>query len=124
MAYVDKTDYEALSGHTMDDAEYTRKSAYADAYIDSITLDRAGKAVANGEELPQQVKLVYTLIIDDIDAVTATGDRVSSFSNGEDSYSFDTSDDSAARIYATASSLLSAEWISACVAYDGGNHAG
>lgn len=123
MAYVDKTDYEALSGHTMDDAEYTRKSAYADAYIDSITLDRVGKAVANGEELPQQVKLVYTLIIDDIDAVTATGDRISSFSNGEDSYSFDMSDDSAARIYATASSLLPVEWISACVAYDGGNHA-
>ena len=123
MAYVDKTDYEAVSGHTMDEAEYARKSAYADAYIDSITLDRVGKAVANGEELPQQVKLVYTLIVDDIDAVTATGDRVSSFSNGEDSYSFDMSEDSAARIYATASALLPVEWISACVAYEGGNHA-
>lgn len=123
MAYVDKTDYEVLSGHTMDDAEYTRKSAYADSYIDSITLDRVGKAVSNNEELPQQVKLVYSLIIDDIDAVTATGDRVSSFSNGEDSYSFDVSEDSAARIYATASSLLPVEWISACVAYEGGNHA-
>lgn len=123
MAYVDKKDYEALSGHTMDDAEYSCKSAYADAYIDSITLDRVGKAVANGEDLPQQVKLVYTLIIDDIDTVTNMGDRVSSFSNGEDSYSFDVSEDSAARIYATAATLLPVEWISACVSYEGGNYA-
>lgn len=120
MAYVDKSEYEALSGNEMSEDEYTRKSAYADAYIDSVTLDRVGKAVADNEELPQSVKLVYCLIIDETEAFTSTGERVSSYSNGEDSYSFDLSDDAQTRIEQTAYMLLPVEWISCCM---GGCHA-
>lgn len=120
MAYVDKSEYEALSGRTIGDDEYTRKSAYADAYIDSLTLNRVGDAVAQDEELPQSVKLVYCLIVDETDALTSNGERVSSFSNGEDTYSFDLSEDSQSRIEQSAYMLLPVEWISACA---GGCHA-
>lgn len=120
MAYVSYSEYKALSGHEMTEEEYIRKGAYADAYIDSLTLGRVGEAVECGDELPQTVKLVYCLIVDEVDALTSNGERVSSFSNGEDNYTFDLSEDSEDRIDQTAYMLLPVEWISHCA--NRGNH--
>lgn len=115
MAYVSQSEYKAISGQEMSDSEYSRKSAYADAYIDSLTLGRVGRAVECGEELPQSVKLVYSLIVDEVDALTSNGERVSSFSNGEDNYTFELTEDSSSRIAKSACDLLPIEWVSHCV---------
>lgn len=123
--YIAFMDYQEFArGDVMDEAEYTRNAPYADAIIDNWTLDRVGKAVSNGVELPEVVKVVYTAIIDNIDALTGSGEVVSSFSNGVDSYTFDTSAGTQAdQLKAAAIEMLPVEWCSGAVDYKGGSDA-
>ena len=113
----------------LDDAEYMRLSALADAIIDDWTLGRVGRAVENGEELPEVVKTMYMAIIDSLPNLMANsqvteGSQVSSFSNGVDSYSFDTESGASEQLKASLGwmlDLLPVEWISQCVYFEGGN---
>lgn len=109
--------------------QYMRLSTMADLIIDDWTLDRVGKAVKNGEELPDSVKTLYVAIVENLPALLSnskaqTGGLVSSFSNGIDSYSFDvtsTVNDELKRSLGWQLELLPVEWISACVSFEGGN---
>lgn len=108
---------------------YVRLASMADLIIDDWTLGRVGKAVRNGEELPDSVKTLYVAIVEQLPALmenskVQSGGLVSSFSNGIDSYSFDvtqTMDDELRRSLGWQLNLLPVEWISACVSFEGGN---
>lgn len=119
--YVSYLEYQRFTNDPLLEVDYVKAAPYADAYIDNWTLDRVGKAVKAGEELPDVVKMVYAKIIDSLEQVNSQGGEVASFSNGVDSYTFDTSKSEAARVYDATISLLPVEWSSADVSYRGGN---
>lgn len=104
----------------MTEKEFVASAPLADALIDHWTLERVGRAVRKGEELPEVVKAIYASIMDNLDAFNGQGELVSSFSNGVDSYTFDNSNTEAKRIENYAMSILPVEWISACADWDGG----
>lgn len=119
--YVDYLEYQKFTHNPMIESDYDKSAPFADAFIDNFTLDRVGKAVSNGEELPDVVKMIYAKVIDSLEALTDTDGQVSSFSNGVDSYSFDNSNSVQERLRSYCINLLPVEWCSANVDYEGGN---
>lgn len=109
--------------------EYMRLAPLADAIINDWTLGRVGRAVKNGETLPEVVITLYAALIENLPAVmdnskVGKGGLVSSFSNGIDSYTFETSSKMNEQLYNSLGwmlNLLPVEWCSACVAFEGGN---
>lgn len=74
--------------------EYVRLAPMADLIIDHWTLDRVGRAVRNGEDLPASVITLYVALVETIPGIMdgvnpSKGGLVSSFSNGIDSYTFE-----------------------------------
>lgn len=113
------------------EADYMRLSSLADTVIDDWTLERVGRAVKNDEELPYSVVNLYCAIVDAMPAMlnqtTVEGDAVTSFSNGIDSYGFDTSKTLSDKLMSSLGWILDimpVEWISRVVSYKGGNHEG
>lgn len=110
---------------TVDAARYAALAPYADLAIDHWTVDRVGRAHAAGETLPDCVVAVYVAAIEALPAILADskgGDRVASFSNGVDTFTFENAD-AVSRLSDQLSwlvNMLPVEWISACV---GGCHA-
>ena len=113
----------------INETTYKKLAPMADAIIDHWTLDRVGKAVKNGEELPDIVKTIYVKIVESLpDIMDGTkigkGGLVSSFSNGIDSYSFDVSETMEEKMlkqFGWMLDMLPVEWGSACVYFEGGN---
>lgn len=111
------------------EGQYAKVAPMADAIIDHWTLDRVGKAVENGEELPDVIVTLYAKIIESLpDIMDGTkvgkGGLVSSFSNGIDSYTFDVTDTMEGQLrsrFGWMLELLPVEWGSACVCFEGGN---
>lgn len=109
--------------------QYTRLAPMADAIINNWTLDRVGRAVKNGEELPDSVVTLYVAIVESLPGIMSNtkigkGGLVSSFSNGIDSYSFDVTVGINEQLHNSIGwmiELLPIEWISACVNFEGGN---
>lgn len=123
--YVDYMEYQKYARYdVMDERTYQASAPLADAIIDNWTMGRVGKAVSDGVELPEVVKAVYTSIIDNLEALNGSGEVVSSFSNGVDDYTFDTSNGSQAdRLKQAAIEMLPVEWCSGVAPYEGGSHA-
>ena len=127
--YVSYDDYSKLSPNPMGEGEYTRVAPIADAVIDDWTLQRVGKAVKNGEKLPEIVVTVYSTLCDSVPGLMSGstvdgGGVLSSFSNGIDSYGFDTTSSTAKTLQNSLGwliELLPIEWCSVCVSFDGGN---
>lgn len=127
--YVPFETYRELALSELTEAEYAKVAPMADAIIDHWTLERVGRAVRDGEELPDIVITLYCKIVDAVpDMLDGTkvgkGGLVSSFSNGIDSYTFDVSetmDEQLHRRFGWMIDLLPVEWISACVSFEGGN---
>ena len=111
--YVDYKDYTAYATDPVSEDQYKKDAPFADAYIDNATMGRVGRAVRNGEDLPEAVKMAYSRIIAATEA--DGGERVSSFSNGVDSYTFDTSETEVGQAYRQAIDLLPVEWISGVI---------
>lgn len=126
--YVSYEEYESLTladNLTLDEATYSRYAAVADAIIDDWTLERVGRAVAAGEQLPAVVQLAYSAIISACPALAKSseqGERLTSFSNGVDSFGFDVASVASElkeRI-SWAYALLPIEWVSGVVDFEGG----
>lgn len=124
--------YDVFTEHGMADLtedEYKRLAPMADLVIDHWTLERVGRAVSNGEELPAPVVALYCAIVEALPPIIegekpSKGGLVTSFSNGIDSYSFDVSETVEQQLQRSVgwmADLLPVEWISAAVAYEGGN---
>ena len=124
--------YNVFTEHGMADLsedEYKRLAPMADLVIDHWTLERVWRAVRNGESLPDSVVTLYCAIVEALPPVLegakpSKGGLVTSFSNGIDSYSFDVSEtveQQLRRSVGWMADLLPIEWVSAAVAYEGGN---
>lgn len=113
----------------MTEEQYIRLAPIADAIIDNWTLERVGRAVKNGEELPQIVVVLYVSIVENLPALIENskmgkGGLVSSFSNGTDSFSFDVTSTMQAQLYQSIGwmvDLLPIEWCSRVASFEGGN---
>ncbi len=108
--------------------EYENLAPIADMLIDNWTLNRVGRAVKAGETLPQHVITLYCLIIKNLPTylrvATTSGATISSFSNGIDSYTFETTATISGAMYNSLDwyiSTLPIEWISGVASFDGGN---
>lgn len=127
--YVPFETYAELALSELTEAEYAKVAPMADAIIDHWTLERVGRAVSDGEELPDIVVTLYCKIVDAVpDMLDGTkvgkGGLVSSFSNGIDSYTFDVTETMQQQLtnrFGWMLDLLPVEWISACVSFEGGN---
>lgn len=124
--FVDYEDYKDLSLFcSVTEDDYERMSPIADLIVDHWTLGRIGRASARGEELPDGVKALYGAVIEALPTALAEsrgGERVKSFSNGVDSFTFELSTVSK-RLEDQLGWLLDmmpVEWVSECVAYEGG----
>lgn len=114
----------------MTESDYARAAAVADAVIDNWTLGRIGRAYEAGEELPDAAVVLYCAIVESVPAVlegskVGKGGLVSSFSNGVDSFSFDTSSTAEQRLRTQLGwmlDLLPVEWMSGVASYEGGWH--
>lgn len=121
MSYLTYEDYKEVQGLIeLSREEFDKRAPYADLVIDHWTLERVKRAVERGKKLPKAVRLVYCQIVDNLEEMTATGDRVERFSNGQDDYTFYMNEDTQSRVWHNALMLLPVEWISGCVSYPGG----
>lgn len=127
--YVSYEQFQAVGMAELSEEEYARLAPMADLVIDNWTLDRVGRAVKNGEELPQSVQVLYCAIVEAMPDILQNtkpgkGGLVTSFSNGIDSYSFDVTQTVGQQLEQSLGwmvGLLPVEWISAAVAFEGGN---
>lgn len=113
---------------SLSEAEYIRVAPIADAIIDNWTLGRVGRAVKNGETLPDIVVTVYVMICQSapglMEGSKVGNNPISSFSNGIDSYGFSVASNMADQMRDSMGwmlDLLPVEWCSACVSFEGGN---
>lgn len=83
---------EQWSASGITEEEYERLAPFVDLLVDDWTLGRVGHAVADGAELPDFIVSLYCLTMVNLkanmEANSGGGQKVASFSNGVDSYSF------------------------------------
>lgn len=124
--FVDYEDYKALTVFCpVTETDYERYAHVADLITDHWTLGRIGRASADGEELPDAVKVLYVSVIESLPSVMKEakgGDRVKAFSNGVDSFTFEIEavDKRLRDQVGWLVDLLPVEWVSACVSFEGG----
>lgn len=124
--FVDYEAYKAFaSANLLTEPEYERLAPFADLIIDHWTLGRVGRADRYGEDLPDSVKVLYAATVDALPSILSEskgGERVTSFSNGVDSFTFAnaTLQQRLSEQLGWMLSLLPIEWSSACIAFDGG----
>lgn len=121
--YVSFETYSDSSFAGLSEDEYNRVADIADSVIDDWTYERVGKAVERGEELPRSIVNLYCAIAVNASEMieqskSATDAELSSFSNGVDSYGFDTSSSMSDRLYDSLQWLVDAlplAWTSSCI---------
>lgn len=116
MAFLTFDEYKEVQGLFMieDEDEFTARANLADLILDQWTLGRASAAVEAGHKLPKAVRQVWCLIADNAsEVVGGSDDRVASFSNGQDSYTFQLDATARDRTWHAALMMLPVEWISA-----------
>lgn len=106
----------------VDEERFAALAPLADAVLDSWTQGRASRAAEDGRDVPAVVATLYAAVVDALpSAVEASqgGERVTSFSNGVDSFSFDVKSvegELESRL-GWLVQALPVEWCSACVPY-------
>lgn len=124
--FVDYDDYSDLTVFgPVTASDYERYAPVADLITDHWTLGRIGRASADGEELPDAVKVLYVSVVESLPSVMKEakgGDRVKAFSNGVDSFTFEIEavDKRLRDQVGWLVDLLPVEWVSACVPFEGG----
>lgn len=115
MAYIDFETY-AIMGGKASEADFPALEAKARHILDYWTLDRLRKYEAVPEEWEEAVHLCMVETIDNMPDTAS--DRVTSFSNGVNSFGF--ADESTEdRLHAFCVRVLPVELCSAVVAYEG-----
>lgn len=119
--YIDFETYQALCGR-VSWAEFPAREAWAEAVLDSWTLNRL-RAV-DWSRWEREVHLVMARLVDECDAIRQadSGAAVSHFSNGVDSYTYANPGENApmASVRGYAASILPVEFMSGCARW---NHA-
>ena len=107
--YIDFDTYQTAGG-SLAEADFSRFENRAEMLLDDWTLDRIRFMPA---PLPAYVAVAMTEIIDALPKLG--GERVTSFSNGVTSFSFDTSKSDISMLYDEVVRILPVELVSRCV---------
>lgn len=110
--YLTYEEYREMGG-SLSETAYPRFERKAEYYMDYWTLDRIKKL----EEIPECAKDAMFEVIENLPSLD--GERVTSFSNGVNSFSFDTTTNELDRLYQKVKGMLPVELISAVVSYEG-----
>ena len=110
--YLDYSTY-AINGGTVSEADYPRAARRAEYMLDDWTMGRIRAMSDAGETLPDYVADVMTEIVDAL--AKLGGERVTSFSNGVTSFSFDTSKSDIYMLYDDVVRILPVELVSRCI---------
>ena len=110
--YLTYQEYKEMGG-SLSETAYPRFERKAEYHMDYWTLDRIKKL----EEIPECVKDAMYEVIEGLPSLD--GERVTSFSNGVNSFSFDTSTSEIDSLYQKVKVMLPVELISAVVSYEG-----
>ena len=128
--YVDFDTYSASAFGGMTADEYEKAAPLADLLIDHYTLGRVGRCFEQGHDLPASVETAYCAIAAAVPAAveesTTAGGKLTSFSNGVNSYGFSADGNVLNALTERTEWVLSAlpvQWVSAAVCYEGGCHA-
>lgn len=119
--YVSYETYkETVFGDAVSEEQYPAYASLADTLIDSWTYGRVGQAVSNGEELPNEIVQLYSAIMSNAKSLKESSESteaaLSSFSNGVDSYGFETDKTVSERLESSLGWMIDAlpiRWISA-----------
>lgn len=118
--YLDYETYEALGG-SVSEADYPASEAWAEAVLDSWTLNRT--RTLDWSEWEREVHLTMKRLVDDCEGIRAAegGSAVSHFSNGVDSYTYANPGSNALleAVRGYAECILPVDLISACVRWNG-----
>jgi hypothetical protein len=107
--YITYEQYQALGG-TVSATDFPRFERRAGVWLDDWTLDRLRTMT---EPYPDYVLVAMTEIIDALPKLG--GERVTSFSNGVTSFSFDASKSDISMLYDDVMRILPLELVSRCV---------
>ena len=107
--YIDFDTYQAAGG-SLAEADFSRLENKAEMLLDDWTLDRIRFMPA---PLPAYVAVAMTEIVDAL--AKLGGERVTSFSNGVTSFSFDVSKSDESALYDDVARILPVEMLSRCV---------
>lgn len=113
---------ETVFGDAVSEEQYPAYASLADTLIDSWTYGRVGLAVEDGEELPNEIVQLYSAIMSNAQSLKESSESteaaLSSFSNGVDSYGFDTDKTVSERLESSLAWMIEAlpvKWTSAVV---------
>ena len=104
MQYLTYEEYKAMGG-SAPEVDFPALERRARAYVDDWTLGRVMRRYGAADDVPECVKECMFAVIGCMPGAGG-GDRVSSFSNGQDSFTFDLAPDEEAPAYAEALRLL------------------
>ena len=113
MQYLTYEEYAELGGAAVDAAGFPAAERKARALMDDWTMNRVRETCASTEDVPGCVKEAMAVAVDALPGLS--GERVASFSNGQDSFTFDTARDECAELYDECCALLPASLTSRCV---------
>lgn len=113
---------ETVFGDAVSEEQYPAYASLADTLIDSWTYGRVGLAFEDGEELPNEIVQLYSAIMSNAQSLKESSESteaaLSSFSNGVDSYGFETDKTVSERLYDSLAWMVEAlpvRWTSAVV---------
>lgn len=119
--YLTYETYESIGNGSVSAEEFPSVETWAEAMLDTWTLNRLKSA--DWGEWQAQVEQVMARLVDNAEAIqnAEKGQALSSFSNGQDSYSFSTPEENSelAAVAGYAAIVLPVELISACASYHG-----
>lgn len=125
--YVEFEQFDNSAFGGMTAADFEASAPLADMLIDHYTMGRVGRCVGEGHPLPQPVVTAWCAIAAAVPAAVAeasqTGGRLTSFSNGVDTFGFAAEGDALTALTERTGWVVDAlpvEWVSAAVSYAGG----
>ena len=113
MQYLTFEEYAGLGGSAVSEADFPSAERRARALVDDWTMGRVREGCASTEGVPVCVKEAMAVAVDAVPGLS--GERVSSFSNGQDSFTFDTTVDEEGALYDKVCALLPVSLVSRAV---------
>ena len=104
MAYLTYEEYTSLGGSSISEQDFPQAERRARALMDDWTMGRVKAMQDEGDPIPECVKEAMCIAVDAVPGLS--GERVSSFSNGVDSFTFDTARDEAGELYDAVCAML------------------
>lgn len=110
MAYLTYEEYKEMGGSAVSEQDFQQAERRARALMDDWTMGRVRAMQEAGDPVPECVKEAMCVAVDAVPGLS--GERVSSFDNGVDSFTFDTSRDETGELYDAVCAMLPVRLVS------------